>query len=170
MIEKGIKVNFHTPNGLHGRFISPELAKLMVRAGFKTFYLGFEIASEDWQKQTGSKVFSDELAESAEHLLSAGARPESIAAYQILGHPHSTPAQLAESMRFANRLGVRVMLSEFSPIPGTPDGRYCRKWIDLDEPLNHNKTAFTITMLGNEEVNRLKDLCRKLNRKIAKTN
>ena len=51
-------------------------------------------------------------------------------------------------MTFAHRLGIRVMLSEFSPIPGTPDGEECRRWIDLDEPLRHNKTAFVAHRLG----------------------
>ena len=55
------------------------------------------------------------------------------------------------------------MLADFSPIPGTPDGEACRKWIDLDEPLNHNKTAFPIRFLGKDEVDRLKGLCKRLN-------
>lgn len=67
-------------------------------------------------------------------------------------------------MRFANSLGIRGMLADFSPIPGTPGGEFCRKYVDLDEPLMHNKTAFPIILLGNDETNRLKDLQRKLNR------
>ena len=55
------------------------------------------------------------------------------------------------------------MLSEFAPVPGTVDGERCRKWVDLDEPLSHNKTAFTLRRLGTDHVNRLKTLCRKLN-------
>lgn len=47
-------------------------------------------------------------------------------------------------MYFAHTLGIRGMLSEFSPIPGTPDGEICRRWLDLDEPLWHNKSAFVI--------------------------
>jgi hypothetical protein len=35
--------------------------------------------------------------------------------------------------------------------------------VDPDEPLSHNKTAFTIRRLGDERVNRLKDLARSLN-------
>jgi len=66
-------------------------------------------------------------------------------------------------MRFASGLGLRLMLAEFSPIPGTPDGELCRQWVDLDEPLCHNKTAFTIRLLGEEGVNGLKNLCRELN-------
>jgi hypothetical protein len=60
-------------------------------------------------------------------------------------------------------LGLRLMLAEFSPLPGTPDGELCRQWVDLDEPLCHNKTAFATGILGEAEVNRLKNLCRGLN-------
>jgi len=166
VIKRNIKVNFHSPNALNARFITRELAELMMQAGFKTFYLGFESASQQWQKRTGSKVFSDELAQAVQYLTSAGAEPPNITAYQILGHPHIDIQQLEDSMRFVNSLGIRGMLADFSPIPGTPDGEYCRRWVDMDEPLMHNKTAFPIIFLGFDETNRLKDLQRRLNRKL----
>jgi len=168
VLKRDIKAKLHTPNGLNARFITRELAELMVRAGFKTFYLGFESASLEWQKRTGSKVSSDELARAVEHLTVAGAEATSITAYQILGHPQTDIQQLEASMRFANGLGIRGMLADFSPIPGTPDGEHCRQWVDMDEPLFHNKTAFPIMLLGNDEVNRLKDLQRQLNRCLSK--
>jgi len=166
VVNRGIKVNFHSPNALNARFITKELAKLMVSAGFKTFYLGFESASQQWQKRTGSKVFSDELAKAVEHLISAGAEPANITAYQILGHPHIEIQQLETSMHFVNSLGIRGTLADFSPIPGTPDGDHCKKWVDMDEPLMHNKTAFPIILMGFDESNRLKDLQRQLNRSL----
>jgi len=166
VIKKDIKINFHSPNALNARFLTKDLAKLMVKAGFKTFYLGFESSSSKWQEQTGSKVFSDELAKSVEFLKAAGANPQDITAYQILGHPHIDIQQLEESMKFVHDLGVRGMLADFSPIPGTPDGELCGQWVDMDEPLFHNKTAFPIIMLGFDESNRLKDLQRKLNRSL----
>ena len=161
-----IKVNFHTPNALNARFINKELADLMIRAGFKTFYLGFESASAKWQRKTGSKVFSDELKTAVMYLTAAGADPKKITAYQILGHPDSNIQQLEDSMQFVNSLGVRGMLADFSPIPGTVDGEYCRKWVDMDEPLMHNKTAFPTILLGVEQAGRMKDLQRKLNRNL----
>ena len=163
-INRKINVNFHTPNALNARFITKELAELMVRAGFKTFYIGFESTSSKWQKRTGSKVFSEELAQAVKHLTSAGAVPADITAYQILGHPHSDDQQLESSMRFVNSLGIRGMLADFAPIPGTPDGEYCRRWVDMDEPLMHNKSVFPTILLGFDESNRLKDLQRRLNR------
>jgi len=75
VVKRDIKVNFHSPNALNARFITSRLAELMVQAGFKTFYLGFESASQQWQKRTGSKVFSDELAKAVQYLISADAEP-----------------------------------------------------------------------------------------------
>ncbi|MHC4221561.1 MAG: B12-binding domain-containing radical SAM protein [Planctomycetota bacterium] len=168
VLQENIKVNFHSPNALNARFITAELAELAVRAGFKMFYLGFESASSKWQKLTGSKVFSDELARAVKHLVSAGAEPTNITAYQIVGHPHCDIQGLAESMRFVNSLGIRGMLADFSPIPGTPDGRAAEKWVDMTEPLMHNKTAFPIILLGNDEVNRLKEIQKQLNQNLIK--
>jgi hypothetical protein len=169
VLKQNIKVNFHSPNALNARFITKDLAELMVQAGFKTFYLGFESASAQWQKKTGSKVFSEELEKATRYLIAAGADPANITAYQILGHPHIGIQELEDSMRFVSSLGIRGMLADFSPIPGTPDGEYCRKWVDLDEPLMHNKTAFPIIMLSFDETNRLKDIQRRLNRSLPDT-
>jgi hypothetical protein len=166
VIQRGTRVNFHTPNALNARFLTQDLAQLMVAAGFKTFYLGFESASRRWQDDTGGKVYSEELARAVDHLRAAGAEPNDITAYQILGHPNSDSQDLEASMHFVQRLGIRGMLADFSPIPGTPDGEASRRWVDLDEPLEHNNTAFTIRRLGFGESNRLKDLQRRLNREV----
>jgi len=167
VLKKEILVNFHTPNALNARFITKEMAELMVRAGFKTFYLGFESSAYDWQKKTGGKVYSDEFARAVDNLYQAGANLEDVTAYLIVAHPQAETQNVEASMRFANSLGIRVMLSDFSPIPGTPDGESCRSWVDLNEPLLHNKTAFPIIFLGESEVNRLKQICRELNGKIS---
>ena len=164
LIKHNTGINFHTPNALNARFVTPQLADLMVQAGFKTFYLGFESASIEWQRSTGSKVSCDELAQAVRHLIAAGADPANITAYQILGHPNTNIQQLETSMQFVSSLGIRGMLADFSPIPGTPDGERCRQWVNIDEPLMHNKTAFPIILLGFSETNRLKDLQRRLNR------
>ena len=166
VIDRDVAVNFHTPNALNARFITADLAELMIRAGFKTFYLGFESSSRQWQKSTGSKVYSEELTQAVGLLVAAGADPACITAYQIVGHPNSDAQELEGSMHFVHSLGIRGMLADFSPIPGTPDGEACRQWVDLGEPLMHNNTAFPVIHLGFEAVNRLKDLQRQLNRSL----
>jgi len=167
IIKRNLGLNFHSPNALNARFITARLAELMVKAGFKTFCLGFESSNEKFHSQTGDKVSSEELAEAVRILVMAGAEKKDIIAYQILGHPSDNVLQTEESMKFIGRLGIKIMLADFSPIPTTPDGEYCRKFVDLDEPLMHNKTAFPIILWGNSSVNRLKDLCREINSKVA---
>jgi pyruvate-formate lyase-activating enzyme len=168
VLRRNIEVNFHTPNALNARFIDRELARLMVATGFKNFYLGFESSAYAWQKKTGGKVYSNELARAVEILMSAGANRSGLHAYLIIGHPNDEEQAVEDSIHMAHRLGIRVMLSEFSPIPGTPDGEQCRRWINLDEPLWHNKTAFTQRRLG-AEVNRLKLLVSQLNHRLPAT-
>ncbi len=157
------RIHLHTPNGMHARMINPEMARALAQGGFKMFYLGYESVSAEFQSQTGSKLVSHELASAVESLLSAGDCGSHIVAYEMLGHPLADVQAIEESMRFAHGLGIRIMFSEFSPIPGTPDGELCRKYIDLDEPLNHNKSAFPITFLGWQKIKYYKTLCRELN-------
>ncbi len=166
IIREKIKINLHTPNALNARFLTAGLADLMVEAGFKTFHLGFESLSSQWHEKTGSKVLSEELATAVANLRQAGAETTDITAYQILGHPHGDIQQLEDTMRFVNGLGIGGMLADFSPIPGTPDGEQCSKWVDMDEPLMHNKTAFPIILLGFNESNRLKHFQQQLNRNL----
>jgi len=163
---KAINVNFHSPNALNARLITATIAKQMVAGGFKTFYLGFESKNDEFQNLTGSKVCSDDLAAAVDYLAQAGADKKNITAYQILGHPRFNIQHLEETMYFVHSLGIRGMLADFSPIPGTPDGDYCSKFVDMSEPLMHNKTAFPIIAFGFKETNRLKDLQRKLNRSL----
>ncbi len=167
VVEKGIQISFHSPNALHARFVTAELAEWMVKAGMKTFYLGFESHSEAFHNQSGpAKVISQELADAVKYLKDAGADPNLICAYEMLGHPRGDMQHLEESMRFASSLGIQIMLSDFSPIPGTPDGELCSNIVDLAEPLNHNKTAFPIRFLGLDKVQYYKDLCKTLNQQI----
>jgi radical SAM superfamily enzyme YgiQ (UPF0313 family) len=161
VLETGIRWSFHTPNALNARFITRDLARLMVRAGFATFFLGLESSSPAWQQSTGGKVTADEFAEAVRQLREAGAR--SITTYIIVGHPESGGQDLEESIAFAHRCGTRVLLSEFSPIPGTEDGKKSEAWADMTEPLSHNKTAFSIRRLGSDRLSGLKDLVRSLN-------
>jgi hypothetical protein len=163
IIRERLPVSFHTPNALHPRFLSPQIAQLMVRAGFRSFYLGFESTSAAWLAKTGAKSSPEDFAAAVQSLRQAGA--EFIGCYLIIGHPDGEEQEVEASMEYAHRQGARIILSEFSPVPGTADGERCRPWANLEEPLSHNKTAFTIRKLGAARVNELKTLCRQLNEK-----
>ena len=161
VIDERISARFHTPNALNARLMTPELARLMTRAGFAGFFFGLESGAGAWQTATGGKVTAGEFAAAVKCLREAGARY--IAAYIIAGHPDSEAQLLEESMRFAHDCGVKIILSDFSPIPGTEDGEKSARWADMKEPLSHNKTAFAIRRLGADYLNRLKTLSRSLN-------
>jgi radical SAM superfamily enzyme YgiQ (UPF0313 family) len=154
-------IAFHTPNALNARFMTPELARLMVKAGFAGFFLGLENSAATWQRSTGGKVYPDEFAAAADYLRTAGA--QSVTTYVIAGHPDSDFRDVERSIKFAHLCGTKVLLSEFSPIPGTVDGGKSERWADLAEPLSHNKTAFAIRRLGTDPMNKLKALTHSLN-------
>jgi hypothetical protein len=164
-IKADARIAFHTPNALNARFMTPDLAQLMVRAGFAGFFFGLESSTASWQRSSGGKVYSDEFANAVDHLRAAGAK--SITTYIITGHPDLDIGDAELSITFAHQCGTRVLLSEFSPIPGTVDGEKSRRWADLEEPLSHNKTAFAIRRLGVNPINELKALTRSLNSKLV---
>ena len=109
---------------------------------------------------------SSELENAVQNLRRAGVEPAQITAYLIVGHPETEAQEIERSMRIVHSMGIRIMLSEYSPIPGTPDGEKCREWVNLDEPLFHNKTAFSISYLGSERLQSLKDLSTRLNSEL----
>jgi radical SAM superfamily enzyme YgiQ (UPF0313 family) len=156
VVDSKIAVRFHTPNALNARFITRSLAGLMVQAGFAGFFLGFESGSSSWQQATGGKVHSHEFEAAVRCLKEAGAK--SIGTYIIVGHPDSEEQDVESSIRLADTLGTRVILSEFSPVPGTEDFSKSSRWTDLEDPLSHNKTAFAIRRLGVDYLDRLKRL------------
>jgi radical SAM superfamily enzyme YgiQ (UPF0313 family) len=166
--QRGYRVNFHTPNALNARFITEALAELLIESGFKTFHLGFESSAYAWHRHTDRKVYSHELVRAVDRLVAAGAHRQHITAYLIMGHPQSELQEVEASIHFARDTGIRCMLAEFSPIPGTPDGEACRQWVNLDEPLMHNKTVFPIRRLGWEEVHRLKNVAHEANRSLLR--
>ena len=164
VISERISVRFHTPNALNARFLTPELARLMVQAGFAGFFFGLESGMDAWQAATGGKVKAVEFAAAVRYLREAGARY--ITAYIITGHPDSETQSLEESIKFAHDCGVKIMLSDFSPIPGTEDGKKSARWADMKEPLSHNKTAFAFRRLGADHLNRIKRLTHTLNDRL----
>jgi radical SAM superfamily enzyme YgiQ (UPF0313 family) len=164
VIDEKVPVAFHTPNALNARLLTSELARLMVAAGFQSFFLGFESRSHSWQNATGGKVGEEEYADAVATLRAAGA--QHITTYIIIGHPDADCQEVEASIHFAAYCGAKVLLSEFSPIPGTPDAERSCPWADMKEPLAHNKTAFALRRLGDGEVQRLKALARRVNAQL----
>jgi radical SAM superfamily enzyme YgiQ (UPF0313 family) len=167
ILKKGIRANFHTPNGLHAAFLTKELATLLKRAGFVGPRLGFETSDRALQRRTGGKVSNEDLVKAVSLLKKVGYRGADIGVYLLIGLPGQKVAQVEESIRFTHKLGVRVYLEEYSPVPGTPD--YERSGLAEDaDPLMHNNFAFPL--YGRRrflEFQELKTLNTKLNNSMA---
>ncbi len=160
---KGRGMRFHTPNALHARFITSEVARAMRRAGFQTIYIGYETSDPIRQKITGGKVTRDQFHRAVDNLLSAGFKKDQITVYLLMGLPGQPAEEVEEGMYEISKLGLKIMLSEYSPIPGTPDGERAREILDIDEPLLQNNIVFPIAYYGYETVKRLKALKNRLN-------
>jgi len=161
IIEKNMKARFHTPNGLHARFIDRELAYLMKQVGFKTIRLSLETVDIKRQIETGGKVTNEELERSVKYLKEAGFLPNEIGVYIMYGLPEQSLEEVKAGVEFLKKLKVRIHLTEFSPIKGT---YYWQALVktgiisdDLD-PILTNNSIFSESFAGysREEIQELK--------------
>ena len=163
VLKRGISFRFHTPNGLHARLVTREVAHYFKRCGFKTIRLSLESSWPERQQSTGAKVTNDALVEAVNNLLKAGIDREHIGVYLLCGLPDQDAREVADSIRFVKKLEVRPYLAEFSPIPGTPEWeRLLRtRTISQDmDPLYTNNTLFfrLYSRIGEKEWKRLQAL------------
>lgn len=161
IINRGMDIRFHCPNGLHVRFIDDELANLMKESGFRTLRLSLETVNAKRQKETGGKVSSDDLISAVSTLKRHGFTRDDIGVYLMYGLPGQGFDEIKEGVEFLKALDVKINLTEFSPVPGT------KCWTDLigrgiisediDPLLTNNSVFFSIfSGYDPEELKRLK--------------
>ncbi|MBI4682699.1 MAG: radical SAM protein [Nitrospirae bacterium] len=151
IIKSGLKVRFHCPNGVHARFIDDELAYLMKQSGFSTLRLSLETVNSERQVQTGGKVSTDIFRLAVQHLKRHGFTKEQVGVYLMYGLPGQGLKEVEEGVEFIKKLGVRINLTEFSPLPETS----C--WTELTDkgiisdnidPLLTNNSVFSLLYSG----------------------
>jgi radical SAM superfamily enzyme YgiQ (UPF0313 family) len=143
LMKKEIRCNFHTPNGLHIREIDRELAELLFQSQFKTIRLGFETSNQVVQIETGGKVDNQEFKSSVKSLKRAGYSGEEIGVYIMVGLPGQRVGEVEESIAFVVEQGVKPIIVEYSPIPGTPmfeKAKQMSRFNLQDEPLFQNNS------------------------------
>ncbi len=156
-------VRYHTPNGLHIREIDERCAAVLKRTGFQTLRLSLESSDPDVQRKGSGKTSGEEFRRALGDLRRAGFTSEQMETYILAGLPGQTTSSVVDSILFAESCGARAKLAEFSPVPGTPSFEEAAAAIPQlrEEPLLHNKTAYTSFISGAilpEELQRLKDL------------
>jgi len=146
LLRRRVKLRFHTPNGLHARFLTRKTAELMKKSGFIQPRLSLESAGEELQRKTGGKVANRDLVRALGYLEGAGYGRGEVIVYLLIGLPGQTSEEAERDIRFVHSLGAAVSLAAFSPIPGTPDYlALVRQGVipeDLD-PLWQNNTIFS---------------------------
>ncbi|TKJ28970.1 radical SAM protein [bacterium (candidate division B38) B3_B38] len=147
VIRRNLKLRFHTPNGLHPREIDPQLAELMRASGFATIRLSFETSHAQRQQEMGCKVSNEALEKALVHLEAAGYRRRQIEVYALMGLPGQGLNEILDTINFIHRLGARVKLASFSPIPGTAEWERAVREYHLDpdaDPLLLNNSCYPI--------------------------
>ena len=164
---------FHCPNGLHCRFVTPEVAKLMYANRFRMIRLSFESAdtAARWQKASDNKTSERDLIQAVENLENAGYRRADLEGYILTGLPGQTYDEIRQSADFVHDLGIQVRLCQYSPIPGTKLFELsCREYgVDPTEPLLHNNSILPALdkRLSFEDFQKFKDHIQSLNRSLA---
>jgi len=143
--KRDIQCNFHSPNGLHAKEISKELADLLYHCQFKTLRLGLETSNEAIQVETGGKVDNRSFGEAVRNLRRAEYSENEIGVYIMAGLPGQRVGEVEESIAFVKENGAKPILVEYSPIPETALFEKARKMSKFDlenEPLFHNNSIF----------------------------
>ncbi len=155
---------FHTPNGLQARLLTYDGARLMNRLGFINPRLSLETVNEKRQTTSGNKVSTGEVERAVRYLEEAGYSPSQVGIYVMMGMPDQPYEEVYETMQFVHRLGAKILLVEYSPIPGTEEWKRSVLNDNLD-PLLHNNSIFPLYDVKDwKEFQKLKDEARRLNR------
>ncbi|MBN2842015.1 MAG: cobalamin-dependent protein [Sedimentisphaerales bacterium] len=172
LIASGLPFKMHTPNGLHCRFITPEIAKLMHRVGFESIKLSYEASddSPEYQAASDNKVNDDFFSQAVNNLKNAGFRACQIGAYILNGLPGQSLEQMEKSAQAVHRAGVKARLCQFTPIPGTPMFNQACQMMNLNpnEPLLHDHSLMLSKSaeVTTEQFQRFKDRVGILNNQI----
>ncbi len=149
--DSGLTAGFHTPNGLHARFVDKDVAWLMRQAGFKTVRLGLETVDLERQHDTGAKVTNIDLERAVALFKQYGFTKNELGVYLMYGLPGQDFSEVTEGVRLLQTLDVKIYLTEFSPVRGT------RSWNELIQngvidytldPLLTNNTVFPFLYSG----------------------
>ncbi len=156
LISRGGDCRFHTPNGLHARFMTPGLAGLMRGSNFRTIRLSFDRIEAPGCSVP--KARAGHLENAVASLVKAGYEPGEIDVYTLVGVPGQKEEDIVETVRLIRGLGVRVKPARYSPTPGTAYFEEdCRLLPALrTEPLLHNPTAAALWGFESERYDRIK--------------
>ena len=161
-----LDLRFHTPNAVHAREVTPEIASLIKKTGFRTIRLGLETSDFSLHCKLDDKIAEGEFERAVIALLKAGFTPNEIGAYILMGLPGQSVSSVADTIDFVGKTGAMPYLSDYSPIPYTSlweEAVRCSEYDLVAEPLFHNNTLLPCWNEGQRaELPRLKKRVRKI--------
>ncbi|GAK58489.1 Fe-S oxidoreductase [Candidatus Vecturithrix granuli] len=171
VIDADLPIRFHTPNGVHARYITERTADLMFRSGFTTLRLSLETTEPTRQQATGGKVTGAEFEQAVNALKHAGFQGKQIGVYLFVGLPGQDLREARDTIHYVHGLGLLANLCEYSPIPGTPDWNVLASqgYVEPeDDPLIHNNSVFLYLRERHnfEQIQILKNLVKAGNQRI----
>jgi len=119
LLAEGIKARFHVPNGMHVRWVTPDIADRMFQAGFVTLRFGYESGSGEFSRDTCGKTGRAMVRDTVSVLLKSGFSASQIGIYIMGGLPGQTARQMRGEIEFIASLGVRPKPVFLSPVPRT---------------------------------------------------
>lgn len=144
-------IDIYNPNALNAAFIDAETARLLRDAGFREVRLGFETSDEDLQRKTGGKVDLRGFERALRLLSDAGFPMERLGVYVLAGLPFQTAESVKATIDYLARLGVRIHIAEYTPIPHTPlfEQHYASaRYPIAEDPLYQNNALFPFAWEG----------------------
>ncbi|MGB7566731.1 MAG: B12-binding domain-containing radical SAM protein [Chitinivibrionales bacterium] len=145
-----ISARFHTPNGMHIKWLSSDLLSVMLQSGFSTLRFGFESGDSRYRSDTNEKVSKKELEEKIALVLKNGFTDRNVGVYIMAGLVNQSPEDVQREMQFVAMQGVKVKPVFLSPIPRTQlFEHYADQYPQLrTEPLFQNDSFFVAQLPG----------------------
>jgi hypothetical protein len=147
------RISFHTPNSMHIKNVTAEVARWLFKAHFKAPRLSLESIGRAVQKASSQKATAADLINARDNLLKAGYKSTDIEVYLLVGLTEDDDQTVLRSIEFVHSLGLIVRLERYAPVPGTVEFKRAAKCYPflLTDPLFHNNTVFSYKAAGNAE-------------------
>ncbi len=118
IIKRGLNIAINLQNGIRADRLTPELVRLMKRAGVYKASIGVESSSPEVLRAIGKRPRLQNIKLAVKWFRDEGI---STAAFFIIGLPDDTEDSILQTIEFAVRLDpVVAVFSRFIPLPGTP--------------------------------------------------
>lgn len=165
IIHSKMEAKFHTPNGLHARFLSYNIAELFKEVNFINPRVSLETTDNTIPHFNNAKVNLSQIEKAISNLKKAGYKKGEYSVYLLLGIPGENLDLLEKTLSLIHKLGAHIYLTEFSPIPKT------ELWDNInfnkEEPLLQNNSLFPFYNVKEwNKLQRVKDLTQVLNNKL----